>query len=93
MEYATVDKSKKMATPVIEYATVDKSMKRVTPVMEYAQVDKSKKRVSQEEHKQIAGYDDTMMESKVPKASAVKCFLTFLICMKIFNDVYICTYG
>ena len=49
---------------------MDKNKKRTTPVIEYAQVDKNKKRVSQEEHKQIAEYDDTMMESKVPKASA-----------------------
>ena len=54
----------------MEYATVDKSKKRTTPVIEYAQVDKSKKRVSQEEHKQTLQYDDTMMENKVPKASA-----------------------
>ena len=74
MEYATADESKKRVTPVMEYATVDKSKKRTTPVIQYAQVDKSKKRVSQEECKQIAGYDDTIMESKVPKASAVKCF-------------------
>ena len=74
--------------PALEYATVDESKKRTTPVIQYAQVDKSKKRVSQEECKQIAGYDDTIMKSKVPKASAVKCFLTFLIYIKIFNDVY-----
>ena len=73
-----MDENKKRVTPVMEYATVDKSKKRTTPVIEYAQVDKSKKRVSQEEREQIAGYDDTMMENKVPKASAMKCFLTFL---------------
>ena len=33
-------------------------------------MEKSKKRVSQEEHKQTAEYDDTMIENKVPKASA-----------------------
>ena len=65
-----MDKNKKRVTPVMEYTIVDKSKKRTTPVTEYAQVDKSKKMVSQEEHKQIAEYDDTMMESKVPKASA-----------------------
>ena len=67
---------------------MDESKKRVTPVIEYAQVDKSKKRISQEEHKQIAGYDDTSMENKMPKASVVKCFLTILIYKKIFNDAY-----
>ena len=69
-----MNESKKRVTLVMEYAQVDKSKKRTTPVIEYAQVDKSKKRVFQEEHKQIAGYEDTMMENKVLKASTVKCF-------------------
>ena len=53
----------------MEHTTVDKSKKLVSPVMEYAKVDMSKKRVSQEEHKLTSEYDDTVVENKVPKAS------------------------